>query len=232
MLILVFLTKRRLQYAQQSIRSLSRLKTQEKIHFHIADDGSGEDYQTSLAHAAEEALGQDTPITLSDSKDRGYGANYNAATLITHSLANADVILPIEDDWELTRDLDVDVMIKSLRENVFSCVRMGYVGYTQSLLAKLVWYQNMHWLEFSEFSSEPHVFSGHPRLETVQFQREVGLWNEGLDAGATEFEVAHRARARQGVAWPIDLITLKGNAWAHIGTDKAPNPAFAEQVLA
>lgn len=226
----MFLTKKRLNYAQQSIRSLKNLRTQERLHFHIADDGSGAFYQNAIAGTVEAVLGEDVPITLSDSLDRGYGANYNSATLITHNLANADVILPIEDDWELTRELDVDVMIKALRENVFSCIRAGYVGYTQSLMAKLVWYENMHWLEFSEFSSEPHVFSGHPRLETINFQREVGLWNEGLNAGATEFEVAHRSRARQGIAWPIDLITLKGSAWAHIGTEKAPNPGEIEEA--
>ena len=98
MLVIVFLTKKRLAYAQQSIRSLTKLKTQEKIHFHIADDGSGEDYQTDITIAVKETLGEGTPVTLSDSHDKGYGANYNAATLITHNLANADVILPIEDD--------------------------------------------------------------------------------------------------------------------------------------
>lgn len=226
----MFLTKRRLVYAQQSIRSLANLKTKEKIHFHIADDGSGKEYIAQLANTVEDTLGE-INISVSDSCDQGYGANYNRATNIIHNLHGADVILPLEDDWELIRELNIDVMLKALREGIFKCIRLGYVGYTQSLMAKLVWYSNMHWLEFSEFSSEPHVFSGHPRLETVAFEREIGLWNEGLNAGATEFEVAHRSAARQGTAWPIELISLKGDAWGHIGTVKAPNPGEGE-VLA
>ena len=97
-------------------------------------------------------------------------------------------------------------------------------------MAKLVWYEKMHWLEFSEFSSEPHVFAGHPRLETVSFQKEVGPWPTGLGAGATEFEVAHRSRARQGIAWPIDLVPLQGGLWGHIGTEQAKDPDNVEQA--
>jgi hypothetical protein len=67
-------------------------------------------------------------------------------------------------------------------------------------------------------SPEPHVFAGHPRLETVGYQRRVGEWPEGLLPGETEFSVAHYQWARMGVVWPMDLVKPSGDLFCHIGT--------------
>ena len=72
----MLLTKKRLSYAQQAIRSLKNLRTSEDIHFHISDDGSGQFYQHTLIDAVKETLGE-VNLTISDSKDKGYGANFN-----------------------------------------------------------------------------------------------------------------------------------------------------------
>lgn len=223
--MILLLTKRRLNYAKLAVQSLKNLKTRESIHFHIADDGSGDDYVSELANIVEKTLG-DVSITMTNSNDQGYGANYNLAMQVTHNL-NADVVLALEDDWELSRELNIDPIIQALREDVFRCVRLGYVGYTQSLMARFVSFANMNWLEFSEFSSEPHVFTGHPRLETINFQKEVGVWPIGLGAGATEFEVAHRREARIKVGWPVDLVSPYGDAFVHVGTEHAEDPESA-----
>ena len=90
--------------------------------------------------------------------------------------------------------------------------------------------EGLWWLALDPDSPEPHVFAGHPRLELAEWERYVGPWPEGLAAGPTEFEVAHRREARMGVAWPIDLIKPTGDAFVHIGT--VPTATMEERVTA
>lgn len=149
----------------------------------------------------------------------GYGANYNRATMIVHE--EAEVILPLEDDWELTREFDITRYADFLmRQDIIDCIRLGYIGYTQKLRSEFVYDEVMreHFLLFDPDSSEPHVWSGNPRLETRERQRRVGLWPEDLNPGATEFAVTVRDETRKKVAWPADLIFPRGDLFAHIGT--------------
>lgn len=221
---LVLLTYDRFAYAEKTLRStLDRLHISEhhELAVHIADDGSPGGYRESLMEIAQ-SYDCVKYVTVSNSNRGGYGSNYNLATLHTHSWA--DMVLPLEDDWELTRQFSIDPMIDALNAGEFGCIRMGYVGWTQPLRCEFKFVANHRWLLFDPYSPEPHVFSGHPRLETVEWERRVGLWPEHMQAGATEFTVAHRPEARQGVAWPVDFIHPRGDAWAHIGTLKAHDP--------
>jgi len=225
MLAIVLLTYNRLSYAKQTLNSVLKnlvLPNGEEIHVHIADDGSSTpaDYSKQLIDLCV-ANPRVAHWTQSNSLHKGYGANYNLAMQTVHPLFRADqtgLVLPLEDDWELYRPLDLTTIIGALREQQFGCVRMGYVGYTQPLRCRFVKYADQHWLELDPDSEEPHVFAGHPRLETVAWERSVGPWPEGLNPGETEFAVAHWPAARQGVAWPLSLINVAGDAFAHVGT--------------
>ena len=97
------------------------------------------------------------------------------------------------------------------------CLRLGYIGFTQALTGSLVHTPAGVVFRFHGDSPEPHIFAGHPRLETREFERRVGPWPEGLAAGKTEFEVCQRDEARQGVGFPLDLIHPRGDLFAHIG---------------
>lgn len=225
MLAVVLLTYNRLEYAKTTLNSVLKnliLPNEETIHVHIADDGSPEGYVKELSELCATSP-RVAHWSFSNSERRGYGANYNLAMQTVHSLfRNGDdsYVLPLEDDWELYRPLDITPIMCVLREQLFGCVRMGYVGYTQPLRCRFVKHESTytHWLEFDPNSEEPHVFAGHPRLETVAWERTVGPWPEGLNPGETEFNVAHTLPARQGVAWPLSLIAVSGDAFAHIGT--------------
>jgi hypothetical protein len=222
---LMLLTYDRFGYASRTLRSaLSRLSmsSNNELSVHIADDGSPEGYREGLIEIAGE-YDRVAHVGSSNSERRGYGGNYNLATQAVHGWA--DLVLPLEDDWELTRPFDLDPLIEALStEPEFGCIRLGYVGWTQPLRGEFRYAAGYHWLLLDPDSPEPHVFSGGPRLETVAFERRVGLWPEGLEAGQTEFAVAHRRPAREGVVWPVDLVHPLGDAWAHIGTVKAENP--------
>lgn len=185
------------------------------INIHIADDGSPDDYRERLVELAQSlTTGQ---VTCTNSERGGYGKNYNLAAQVTH--ISSDYILVIEDDWRLLKILDIDYLINVMeQEKRFGCIRLGYLGHTQPLLGEVIPVLDNQWLLLSSDSPEPHVFAGHPRLETRDFQRSVGEWPEGLLPGQTEFAVCHIPNARKGVVWPMDLIHTHGDMYAHIGT--------------
>ena len=221
---------KRLGYAEATLTStLERLRcTSCNVKLHIGDDGSGSVYQNHLRMLADECGFGD--VTLTDSGRTGYGANYNLAMQYAHNELRADYLLPLEDDWELNRPsgFDVDPIIQVLRDGVFDSVRLGYIGYTQKLVAEFVYCNDRHWLLLDpELSHEPHVFSGHPRIETVAYQQRVGPWPTGLTPGETEWAIASRPEyraARSRVAWPIGLegcMDMKHGPFEHIGTVKS-----------
>jgi len=215
---IVLLTYDRLVVAKRSLEGVAKnLKASEEFWLHIADDGSPQEYRDELLDLAHHYFGDNTSIT--NSQRAGYGGNYNIATQFVHRIC--DLMLPLEDDWELLRELDLDPIAAVLRDGLFGCVRMGYIGLTQELRGKFVLAEGYHWLELDPDSPERHIFSGGPRLETVEWERAVGPWPERTEQGLTEHLVAGLPAARYGVAWPIGLIFPKGDAFVHIGGAKA-----------
>lgn len=217
-------TPERETYAVNTLTTtLERLRCSSNVIVHIGDDGSGYDYQQRLLDIAAKFY----PVTYSDSGHTGYGANYNLAMDSVHRICN--YILPLEDDWELNRPegFDIDPIITVLKDGIFDSVRLGYIGYTQKLVAEFVYCNDLHWLLLDpDLSHEPHVFSGHPRLETVAYQKRVGPWPEGLTPGETEWTVAtsehYKHNSRRRVAWPITLLQdIRHGAFEHVGTIKS-----------
>lgn len=220
-LAIVLLTYNRYEYAERTlISTLANLKTGEEIRVHIASDGDNEGYLASLRVVAGKYVDSDM-ITTSNVNRLGYGASYNAATQVVHSLAGIEYVLPLEDDWELVRTLDIEPMLAALRDRLFGCIRMGYIGYTQQLRCSFVSHMGYHYLALDPDSPEPHVFAGHPRLETVAWEKAVSPWPVELQPGQTEWEIAHRPAARQSVAWPVSQIKPDGDAFVHIGAERS-----------
>lgn len=208
-------------YAERTLRSaLDHIRYSGQLSVHIADDGSVKGHVERL-----EKLAGGYPnvhgVSSTNSQRRGYGANFNVASQVTH--AHSEVILCLEDDWVLEEDLPLDPYVKALYpqpdEVPVGCIRLGYIGFTQELRGILAHIQGTTFLVFDTNSPEPHVFAGHPRLERYDWQRMVGPWPEGLDPGSTEFAVAQNPAARRGVAWPMD--TPRGGWFRHIGTVQA-----------
>lgn len=189
---------------------------------HIADDGSVGGH---IERLVEVAGGYEIveSVSVTNAARRGYGHSYNLATQAVH--VRSKVVLPLEDDWELTRPLDLAPLVETLggfstQRMPIDCIRLGYLGFTQSLRGTFVHTPAGPMVVLDADSDEPHVFAGHPRLETVAFERAVGPWPEGIAPGATEFAVCHRPQARSGVAWPLDLgpAAQRGDSlFVHIG---------------
>lgn len=210
---LMLLTYKRTEYAVRTLETaLKNIQYDGPFSIHIADDGSEPEHRDVLLKVARDHVCGN--VTITNSERRGYGANYNLATQVVHQ--RADYVLCLEDDWLLTRTLELSKFLPALQR--FGCCRMGYIGFTQEMRLTLHYINGAMWMRFYEGSREPHVWAGHPRIETVAWQRAVGPWPELLEPGRTEFEVCHKEAARLGVVWPIEFIKPSGDMWSHIGT--------------
>lgn len=217
---LLLLTYKRIDYATRTLRcALDKIKFDGELAVHIADDGSGGKHIETLRQLAG-GYSHIVSVGHSDSARGGYGRNFNLATQQVH--LGSDVVLSLEDDWELQRELNLDPLVSTLMHSGgIGCIRMGYMGFTQELRGHIEFHDNEHYLVFDPDSAEPHVWAGHPRIESREWQIKAGPWIEGLEPGATEFHMAKCPAFRTGVAWPLDLIAPQGDLWAHIGTDRS-----------
>lgn len=216
---IVLLTYGRLDYAIKTLSStLLRFDyPAEKMRLHIASDGDDDYYIAALIDNSGPLHDR---VTVTNAERGGYGKSYNLATQYTH--LRSDLLLMLEDDWELSRHLDGRAIASALMQGRADCVRLGYIGYTQPVHGQLISVDGLgQCFGFDPDSPERHIFAGHPRMETVGYQRRVGPWPEGLEPGATEFDVAGRPESRYGVIWPLDLIHPNGDAYVHIGTERA-----------
>lgn len=214
----VLLTYNRLDYAKMTLEAFYQ-NVSPRPPLHIADDGSPDNYVGKLIDFARE-VGAPS-ITMSNSNRGGYGANFNLATQMTHLMS--DYLFMLEDDWQLLKPLALEEYTQDLDAlGEIDCIRLGYLSWTQPMWGKLACGPHRKYLLLDANSPEPHVFAGHPRLERVSYQREVGQWPSGLDPNQTEFAVAHMVRARHGVAWPLGLDGREGyGLFAHIGSERA-----------
>lgn len=221
MLTVMLLTAHRLDYAKVALSStLEKLKYDGPLGVHIASDGDSDEYIDELTCMARERAHVNM-VTTSNSNGLGYGANYNRATQVIHAIPEVKYVLPLEDDWNLHREFDTGPIISALDSGLFGCVRLGYVGVTKSLCTELFVAHGTYWLRIDSASSDHHVFSGHPRIETVQWEQEQGLWPEGLNPGATELAICYNIR--EGIGWPIELVKPSGDLFYHIGTISSYN---------
>lgn len=216
----------RKDYAEKTLRStLDNLKFSGPVSVHIADDGSPQEYRDWLVDIAG-GYPQVQGVTVTNAERRGYGASYNLATQVVHTWA--DIVLPLEDDWMLPAPLSIDSHVETLTQDKIQCIRLGYLGFTKDLIGTVGSQNGQVYLLLDPDSPERHVSAGHPRLETVQFERNVGPWEEGVDPGMTEHLWCGRPGARRGVAWimgsPLD------GYYKHIGSVQARTDQYVEAV--
>lgn len=215
---IALLTYNRVKYAEIALHStLSNISTTHPLQIHIASDGDSDEYLQKLLKIINH---YDLPTTVSNSQRGGYGKNFNLMTQVVHR--HSKYVLPLEDDWELIQKLDLDPLIGVLNAApTIECIRLGYLGFTQRLCGCIEEWCDQKFLVFDPYSSEPHVFAGHPRLETTKFQKRIGPWPENLAPGDTEFAVACSFEARKKVAWPLNLVSTYGDMFVHIGTERS-----------
>lgn len=237
-LAVCLLTAHRLEYAIATARALAQnIRHDGPLHWHIADDGDDDNYIGAICDMIRLQYGNTVHITASNAQGRGYGASYNLAMQTTHQVA--EYHMPIEDDWVLQRPFDTAPIIKMLERKGHQTreewqwavdapadfearsVRLGYLGFQWPVTMHLFKTDEHLWAALDPDSPDQNIQAGHPRLETVAYQRAVGPWPEGLDPGATELGWVQTPEARRGVVWPLTIVSLtgsiSGDLFAHCG---------------
>lgn len=217
---IMLLTYDRADCAADTLRAvLDNLHYSGQIDVHIADDGTPTPGYIDALVGIAAGYAHVGTVGVTNAARRGYGASYNLATQAVHP--GHSIVLPLEDDWRLTRPLEVDPLVDTLLDPDLGigCIRMGYLGFTQPIRGEAVHTPAGIMLRLDAHSPERHILAGHPRLETRAFQRSVGPWPEGLPAGQTEFEVCGLGAARVGIAWPMDIVRPRGDLFVHTGAD-------------
>jgi hypothetical protein len=191
-----------------------------QVSVHIADDGSPSQHRNTLIEIAG-GYPCVRGVTSTNAERRGYGHSYNLATQTIH-IYEGSIVLVLEDDWEAEGDLRIEQHVRALLNEGVGCIRLGYLGATEELRGTVRWFADEPYLLFDPKSEERHVSAGHPRLETIEWQREVGPWDEHdpmgypLNAGTVEWLWCGRPAARKRVAFPL----CRG-PFAHIGAVQA-----------
>lgn len=205
--------------AERTLRAaLDNIRYSGTLNVHIADDGSVDGHVAAL-RAIAGGYHHIGTVGSTDAGRRGYGASYNLATQQIH-IAN-EMVLVLEDDWELSRHLDIDPLVQVLMHtDDVASIRLGYLGFTRPIYGEVIHSPAGPLLYLDPDCDEPHIASGHPRLELADYERAVGPWAEGIAPGATEFDWCRRPAARRGVVWPLDLGPASQRAdslFRHIG---------------
>lgn len=236
------LTYNRPDYAQATLRAvLANLKHDGPLGLHISDDGSPEEQTAALLEIAGNAPRNLEFVSVSNAERGGMGKSYNLGCQTVHEWA--EYVLMLEDDWVLRRELDTAPILKMLsiggkqsREEWqwavpapsdfwAQSVRLGYLGFQWPLTGHMFKTDEHLWMALDPASPEQHVQTGHPRIETVAYQRRVGPWPEGLNPGATELGWCQTPAARDGIVWPLTIVSLtgsiSGDMFDHIGAERS-----------
>ncbi len=213
LVIALIVTYRRLPLALQTIRSVKDMVDYSNIGFHIADDGSGEEYVTAL----REEIGDAHHVTGTDSARAGVGRNMNMG--IEAALQRADLWLHLEDDWALQKPLELEPCVRLLQEDdTVGMVRLGRMsgGVTGETMggADRLWWRLKR-------NSDTYVFSGNAALRHRRFHAAYGPYREGLMPGQTELTYCATFNKKNGpdIAWPAWLSTQ--DAFLHIGDSQS-----------
>lgn len=218
-LAIVMVTYKRTDLAVRTVKSFSEnlVYPKELRKWYIADDGSpvehvGAIFRTLERHGEElygyhnEKFGQGT--------NAGWG--WNHAMVKAHQVA--EIILWLEDDWELQRPLEIVKYMELLRDREdVGLIRLGHLAVGSDV--HIVGYDGVHYLRYER--STQYAYSGNPHLRHRRFSEYYGMFAEDRNPGEMELamDAAFRARKDGPQIWrPADIP-----GWGiigHLGTEK------------
>lgn len=199
LVVALIITYRRLPLALATIRAVKQYIDYPNLGFHIADDGSGQEYTDTLRRE----IGDDYHVTLTDSRRGGVGMNMNMG--IDSCLQRADMWLHLEDDWELRQPLDLRPCVQMLLENEsIGMIRLGYIS--PGVTGELVSAAGKLWWKLHK-NSDTFVYTGHAALKHRRFFNTYQYFAEGIPPGLTEIDYCSRFNSNGGpeIVWPAWL---------------------------
>lgn len=194
---------------------LSYIQYDGNLRWHIADDGSPDNYLPEL-HRDFPQLAFTATVT----SRQGWGANVNKA--LTHPQMS-DLIFLCEDDYVAQRPLDLTTGAALLSaNNNLGCVRYdglaGHVGLNLWLREAQLPTGAVTYLELDKRRSEHlNIYSNRPHLRHRRWHDHYGLYPTNVSLGRCEEVYAHTIK--DDAYGPATIILPNGvwQAFDHIG---------------
>lgn len=216
-IVIILQTYKRTDCALPTIvAACQHLKYSGDLLWYVADDGSPPEHVeavvTTLSRCEAQIAGVHNERLL-------YGGNCNKAWDAASSIGALTFWL--EDDWVLTRDVDLYPYAALLMERAdIGMVRLGYLN--TGIRGQAIGHNGyMYWLLDRE-PVEPHqiVFAGHPGLRHARYRAAYGDYPVIPNPGATELLYAYQYRIGDGpgIVWPVDWP--QWGHFKHIGAVK------------
>ena len=196
--------------AETMRRLIHNLQYAGDIHYLIGNDG-----ETGLTGRLMDAgFCKDCFTVLEDGERKGLGGNYNR--LIQAS--ETDIILSTQDDYFLTRPLDLTEHVQKLLEDESAGWARLRLTQGQNFTATV---HHRYW-HVSWHSEGWYIASDQPHLVHKRFHNAYGLYAEGLRVGDTENDWCWRTKrlGQEHPEWPQVLIPVDwpaDSSWQHMG---------------
>lgn len=205
----------RQEYARRTVAALCKnLVADNLLGWYIADAGSPIEFVNELAGIIH-AAGQ--PIIGQHNVWASAGENWNAGH--EACFRQAEVVLHVEDDFELTSPLDVRNYQAILEESPsVGVIRLGLLPI--ELRGRTVGARGEIFLNIDKGVN--YAWSGNPCLMHRRWWTDIGQFPVGLTAGQTEVVYDNRLRGYSGrldILRPVNLGSY--SPFAHIGEEKA-----------
>jgi len=205
-------TYKRTDTAVRTIRGIKEKLIYPNYGWFVSDDGSSQDHINTVMQ--EIGVNYHRYLYNSNRKGVGHGMNHSLVELWDMGV---ELVISMEDDWELTAPLDLEPYVRTLVDHSENgLIRFGYIsegltGKTVSQEGKLYW--NLYNL------GETYRFTGHPHLKHKRFHDVYGYYDEGWAAGKTELSMCGKTNLKTGpnILYPTDCATY--GFFAHIGTE-------------
>lgn len=217
-LTVVLLTYERTEYAVRTIKAASQLLYYPDWVWFVADDGSSEEHCDALAHALEES---GRPVWGISSIKGSYGESANRGLDVAFQHGN--LVLMLEDDWELTEPLDIWKYAALLMERPdIGMVRMGYLN--AGVAGSVIAHQGSLYWALDDQESRKHssfAWAGHPALIHRRMFEMCGYYPERWQPGETELHMCWQVSEFREpmIVWPAELGMA--GPWAHIGGEQS-----------
>lgn len=217
-IVIILQTFERTDVALRTIdAALKHLRYGGDLLWYVADDSRNAEH----GEAIRDALHSTNLIGAHHLPGVTYGENSNAAIRAAEQVS--DLLLFLEDDWELRETLDLYPYAALLMESPeIGMVRLGNLNLD---IRGRTWAHNglLYW----KLDREPHiegtpVFTGHPSLRHRRYREAYGEYPVGLTPGDTELAYAYQFRLGSpdapGIVWPADYPPM--GYFGHIGEVK------------
>lgn len=220
---IVLTTYNRQAMAEVTVQALIDNLKYDNLQWCLVDDGSSPSY---VQHLAGMISGTGSSPVVYDSARRGvgHGMNYGMRHFFERG---TDFILMMEDDWRLSKPLDLAPYVEVISKTHYSFIRFGYLaagllGYTvgqddTGVPGKMFWRL--------EPNQHTYRYTGHPSLRHRRFNDKhlggCGMFDEGLTPGMTELSMCGKVN-KYGPNPSNILIPCEAGQWGffeHIGAD-------------